>query len=113
MRQATALFVVLLAAISRGTADEYPHVVLKNDKIKLTLYLPDSEKGFSRGTRFDHGGVFGRIEFAGHTLFGPWKSTHDPANHDDIIGPVEEFGNEAPLGYADAKPGQTFLKIGV
>ena len=94
-------------------ADDYPHVVLKNDKLKLTLYEPDADKGFYRGTRFDRAGVFGNVEFAGHKIFGPWKGGHDPANHDDIIGPCAEFGIDSPLGYDDAKAGGTFLKIGV
>lgn len=107
-----SVLLVLLAAGPAAAAD-YPHVYLKNDAIKVKVYLPDAEKGFYRGTRFDHAGVFGEVEFAGHKLFGPWKDTHDPANNDDILGPCEEFGMQEPLGWADAKPGGTFLKIGV
>jgi hypothetical protein len=104
---------VVLAGVGPVSADEYPHLYLKNDKLKVKVYLPDAQKGFYRGTRFDWAGVFGEVEFAGHKLFGPWKDTHDPTNHDDIIGPCEEFGMEKPLGYDDAKVGETFLKIGV
>lgn len=111
MRRLSPLL-VLLAAGPAGAAD-YPHVYLKNDAIKVKVYLPDAEKGFYRGTRFDHAGVFGEVEFAGHKVFGPWKDRHDPANNDDIVGPCEEFGMPEPLGWADAKPGETFLKIGV
>ena len=78
----------------RVAADDYPHVFLKNDKLKFKVYLPDAKKGFYRGTRFDHAGVFGEVEFAGHKIFGPWKDKHDPTNHDDIVGPCEEFGIE-------------------
>jgi hypothetical protein len=112
MRRLFAAWVVLLAAGPAAAAD-YPHVYLTNDKLKVKVYLPDPEKGFYRGTRFDWAGVLGEVEFAGHKLFGPWKDTHDPTNHDDIIGPCEEFGMEKPLGYDEAKPGGTFLKIGV
>jgi hypothetical protein len=112
MRRLLAAWVVLLAADPAAAAD-YPHVYLKNDKLKVKVYLPDPEKGFYRGTRFDWAGVLGEVEFAGHKVFGPWKATHDPTNHDDIIGPCEEFGMEKPLGYDEAKPGETFLKIGV
>jgi hypothetical protein len=105
--------IALLATAAPAAGEDYPHVYLKNDKLKVKVYLPDAEKGFYRGTRFDHAGVFGEIEFAGHKIFGPWKDKHDPTNHDDIIGPCEEFGIEKPLGYDDAKPGETFLKIGV
>ena len=112
MRRLIAALVVLSVS-APVAADDYPHVYLKNDKLKVKVYLPDAEKGFYRGTRFDHAGVFGEVEFAGHKIFGPWKDKHDPTNHDDIIGPCEEFGIEKPLGYDDAKVGETFLKIGV
>src|SRR5262245_42057211 len=104
---------LLLVAGSAVAADDYPHVYLKNDKLKVKVYLPDAEKGYYRGTRFDWAGVCGEVEFAGHKIFLPWKDKHDPTNHDDILGPAEEFGMEAPLGYDEAKPGETFLKIGV
>src|SRR5262245_7609295 len=105
-----ALTLAALFFASPVLAEDYPSVVLKNDKLKFTLYEPDAKKGFYRGTRFDHAGVFGHVEFAGHKIFGPWKDTHDPTNHDDIVGPCEEFGNQAPLGFDDAKVGETFLK---
>ena len=63
--------------------------------------------------RFDHSGIIGQVKVAGHTVFGPWKPAHDPANNDDIVGPCEEFGMQEPLGYAAAKVGEPFLKIGV
>jgi len=104
---------LLIAAAILAVAADYPQIELKNNQLKLTVYLPDSARGFYRGTRFDWSGVLGQIEFAGHKLFGPWKDKHDPTNYDDIIGPVEEFGNSKPLGYDEAKVGETFLKIGV
>jgi hypothetical protein len=113
MRRTLAALVLLIVCAPQSRADDYPHVVIKNEKLKFTLYEPDAKKGFYRGTRFDHAGVFGNVEFAGHKIFGPWKDTHDPTNHDDIVGPCEEFGIEKPLGYDDAKVGETFLKIGV
>lgn len=113
MRRALAAIVLLVVAPPHLNAEDYPHVVLKSDKLKFTLYEPDVTKGFYRGTRFDHAGVFGHVEFAGHKIFGPWKDTHDPTNHDDIVGPCDEFGIDSPLGYDDAKVGGTFLKIGV
>ena len=103
----------VLAVAAPATAEDYPHTYLKNDKIKVKVYLPDAEKGFYRGTRFVRAGVLGEVEYAGHKLFGPWKDAHDPTNHDDILGFAPEFGQEKPLGYDDAKAGGTFLKIGV
>ncbi len=102
-----------LAAAGPAAADDYPKVELKTKGLKMTVYLPGAEKGFYRGTRFDWSGVIGPVEFAGRKLFGPWKATHDPTNYDDILGPVEEFSIERPLGYDEAKVGEAFLKIGV
>jgi hypothetical protein len=112
MRCGLTLAVGLLL-VGVGRADDYPKTVLKNDRLKLTVFLPDATKGFYRGTRFDWAGVIGYVEVGGHKTFGPWKDTQDPTNNDDIVGPVEEFGMAAPLGYAEAREGETFLKIGV
>ena len=39
---------------------------------------------------------------------------YDPKTHDAITGPVEEFlTHDAGLGYQDAKPGGSFIRIGV
>jgi hypothetical protein len=108
------VFVIGLLAAGPVCADHYPQTVLRNESLSLAVYLPDAHKGFYRGTRFDWAGVIGKVEFGGrHKVFLPWKDTHDPTNYDDIVGPVEEFGMEAPLGYAAAKEGERFLKIGV
>jgi hypothetical protein len=109
MHYALVLVAGLLAA-GPVRAEDYPKTVLRNQDLSLTVYLPDPVKGFYRGTRFDWSGVVGNIEFHGHRIFAPWKDTHDPTNHDDILGPVEDFG---ALGYAEAKPGEPILKIGV
>ena len=98
--------------------DEYPKIELSNGIIKLGIYLPDSEKGYYRGTRFDWSGVIYQVEYKGHTYFGEWKNTHDPGVHDDITGPVEEFrtgtfDKPGSLGYNEAKPGEPFVKIGI
>jgi hypothetical protein len=107
-------FMVGLVAAGPVWAADYPKVILRNKSLSLTVYLPDANKGFYRGTRFDWAGVIGNVELNGrHKIFLPWKDTHDPTNNDDIVGPVEEFGMTAPLGYAAAKEGEAFLKIGV
>ena len=104
---------IALLFTSTAIAADYPSAELKNDKIKMTVHLPDSEKGFYRGTRFDWSGVIGPVEVLGKTVFNPWKNTHNPANNDDITGPCDEFGNTAPLNFKEAKEGERFLKIGV
>jgi hypothetical protein len=110
---------LILAAAGPAAADDYPKVELKVKHTKVTVYLPDAGKGYYRGSRFDWSGVAGHWELGDpkdvdhHKLFTPWKDKHDPTNHDDILGPVEEFGMDKPLGYDEAKVGETFLKIGV
>jgi hypothetical protein len=92
---------------------KFPQHTLSNGALKLTIYLPDAEKGYYRGTRFDWSGLIGQAEYKGHTFFGSWKATHDPTNAEDADGTAEEFGIAGPLGYADAKVGDPFVKIGV
>jgi hypothetical protein len=105
-----------------------PSVRISNGSITATVYLPDAATGFYRGTRFDWAGVIGRLEYRGHTFYAPWFTKTDPAVRDfaydgtditagpqtAITGPAEEFStNGQGLGYADAAPGGTFIKIGV
>ncbi|HEV3237298.1 MAG TPA: hypothetical protein VGZ25_09945, partial [Gemmataceae bacterium] len=90
-----------------------PQAILKNDALKLTIFLPDSENGYYRGTRFDWSGLVGQADYKGHTFFGPWKTTHDPKNFEDADGTAEEFGIVNPPGYDAAKVGEPFLKIGI
>ncbi len=92
--------------------------------MRVKLYLPDATNGFYRGTRFDWSGVVADLQYAGHSYYGPWFTQTDPKVSDfvyrgaeivagpcsAITGPVEEF---TALGYDEAKPGGTFLKIGV
>jgi hypothetical protein len=113
MHRTLAAVMLLLGASPAVAADDYAHYFVKNNKLKYKIYDVHETKAFYRGTRFNHAGVFGEVEFAGHKIFGPWKDKHDPTNHDDIIGPCDEFGIEKPLGYDEAKVGGTFLKIGV
>jgi hypothetical protein len=107
------LFVAFVLSIGTVSAADYPKIELSTKKLKLTCYPPDAEKGFYRGSRFCWGGVLGDVEVGGFKLFHAWKDKHDPTNNDDIIGPVLEFGQDSPLGYADAKVGELFVKIGV
>ncbi len=96
-------------------AAEFPEADISNGLIKARIHLPDQEKGYYRATRFDWSGQMPSLEYKGHTFFGMWNpAPYDPKLHDAIQGPVEEFlTNGMGLGYADAKAGGTFLKIGV
>jgi hypothetical protein len=117
--------VVLLGVIlGVGAAAEYPQKQLDNRQIKLTIDLPDPAKGYYKGTRFDWSGAIVSLEYQGHSYYSNWFEKTAPAVDDwefqggeivagpvdTITGPVEEFSD---LGYNDAKPGGTFVKIGV
>jgi len=77
------------------------------------IYLPDVQKGFYRGSRFDWSGLVAQVEYKGRTYFGELKRPHDPLVHDHAVGTCEEFGMESGLGYDEAAPGETFIKIGI
>lgn len=95
-------------------AADAPQAAISNGVVDAKLYLPDAERGYYRGTRFDWSGVIYSLRYQGHEYFGPWFEKYNPNTHDAITGPVEEFlTNDAGLGYVDAKPGGTFVRIGV
>jgi len=95
-------------------AAQPPEAKIANSKVKATLYLPDPDKGYYRGTRFDWAGSIASLEANGHTYFGKWFDRYDPKLHDAITGPVEEFlTGDAALGYTEAKPGEKFVRIGI
>ena len=106
------------------SAADAPTAEIGNGQIRVKIYLPDAKKGFYRATRFDWSGVLYSLQYKGHDYYGPWFNKTDPKVHDfiysgpDIIagpcsaitGPVDEF---RPLGWQEAKPGGTFVKIGI
>jgi hypothetical protein len=102
------------ALLFLALAADYPEVTISNGAVTAKLMLPDAEKGSYRGTRFDWSGIISSLTYKGHEYFGQWYPKHDPKIHDAITGPVEEFlSNDAGLGYADARVGETFVRIGV
>lgn len=124
MQAMLAILSLLLVCAARLAAADPPVAEIGNGKIRAKLYLPDVANGFYRGTRFDWSGVIFHLEANGHTYYGPWFTKRNPAirdivyEGDDIVdgacssttGPADEFG---PIGYETAKPGRTFVKIGV
>jgi hypothetical protein len=91
---------------------DFPQALISNGVVHATVYLPDTEKGYYQATRFDWSGVIPSLLYQGHNYFGQWFSRYDPKINDAIMGPVEEFGNNA-LGFNEAAPGGTFVKVGV
>jgi hypothetical protein len=109
-------------------AAEFPSIEISNGEIRAKVYLPDAKTGFYRATRFDWSGAIGSLEYKGHNYYGPWFSQVDSNVHDFVFegsrviaspcsgdsGPVEEFQtNGTALGWDEAAPGGTFIKIGV
>lgn len=107
------LLVVGLACAS-SLAGEFPQAAISNELVVAKLYLPDSERGYYRGTRFDWSGVIHSLRAGDREYFGQWFERYDPKLHDAIAGPVEEFRTRgAGLGYDEARAGGTFIRIGV
>jgi hypothetical protein len=106
--------IALGLVLSQATASEFPQAEISNSQLRAKLYLPDAQSGYYRGTRFDWSGAVASLEYKGHDYFGQWFERYDPKLHDAITGPVEEFlTNGAGLGYDEAKPGDSFVRIGV
>ncbi len=104
---------IALSTALLGAAD-FPSAEISNGLITAKFYLPDPERGYYRGTRFDWSGNTYSLKTKNHEYFGQWFPKYDPKLHDAIMGPVEEFRTaDGGLGYADAKPGGTFIRIGV
>jgi hypothetical protein len=101
------------AGASPATTTDYAATTLQSSRLKVILYLPDAQKGYYRGTRFDWSGLISKVEFGRHSFFCEFKQEHDPLNHDDICGTAEEFGIESAPSYAQALPGEPFIKIGI
>ncbi len=94
-------------------SNDYPKIQLDNGEIQVSVYLPDAERGYYRGTRFDWSGIIERVNYRGHRFYAPLHKVHDPHQHDAISGPADEFAMFQPMGYAEAKVGGSFVKIGV
>jgi hypothetical protein len=127
--KAVLLASVLLAfpAASVRAADP-PEAAISNNRIKAKLYLPDAKDGYYRGTRFDWSGVIYSLQYKGHDYYGPWYQKRRADVHDfvyegaDIVagpcsaitGPAEEYSTDGKaLGYDEAQPGGSFIKIGI
>ncbi|WP_419815728.1 hypothetical protein [Glacieibacterium sp.] len=107
-----------------------PTATIQQGSLKAVIALPDPDKGFYRGTRFDWSGMIVEVQAGGTRFYGPWFDGI-AANVRDFIdsgttlvvgpqtsatGPAEEFFGPAAApvpGYGEAPVGGTFIKIGV
>jgi hypothetical protein len=95
----------------KSEENTFPKARLTNGILDAELYLPNTDKGYYRGVRFDWSGVIPHLDYKGHNFFGKWNpAPHDPYYHDAIMGPVEEFSE---IGFDNALAEELFLKIGV
>lgn len=122
---AAALLLSLFISSTLSLAADYPQAEISNGQIKAKMYLPDATNGYYRSTRFDWSGAIYSLEYKGHNYYGVWYDRIDPKvinwvyQGSDIVsgpcsalaGPVNEF--QTPLGFDEAKPGGTFIKLGV
>lgn len=113
MKKLIFVFWVLTQSIYGYCDTRYPELMLENKEFKVNLYLPDAEQGYYRGSRFDWSGIIKQVKYAGHRFYGPLHETHDPYGHDFVSGPAEEFAMYNPMGFSEAKAGESFVKIGV
>lgn len=90
--------------------EQFPQTGITNGMITANILLPDKDKGYYQGTRFDWSGVISSLKFSGNEYFGKWFETYDPKIHDAIMGPVDAI---YPVGYEKAKAGGKFLIPGV
>lgn len=104
------IFLLPFLFINATTFVNPPEAEITNGLIHARIYLPDPDNGYYRGSRFDWSGVIPDLEYNGHTYYGQWFPKYDPRIHDAIMGPVEDF---LPVGFNEAKPGESFLKIGI
>jgi len=104
---------VSFLAVAAFAAD-FPEAEISNGVVTAKFYLPDAERGYYRGTRFDWSGQIYSLKTQGHEYFGQWFPKYDPNLHDSIMGPVEDFRTgSSSLGYDDAAVGEVFYRIGV
>ncbi|MFN8346729.1 MAG: hypothetical protein U0X91_17130 [Spirosomataceae bacterium] len=106
-----SLFLPTIVCARFVTSADFPSVTITNGLVEAEFYLPDAQKGYYRGARFDWSGVIPKLNYNGHSFSGIWNpAPYDPYLHDAIAGPVEEF---VAVGYNEAEVGSEFLKIGV
>jgi len=104
------LYLLAAAAIAPAADPPPPGLEISNGVLTAKFHLPDPEKGYYQGTRFDWAGVVASLERKGHSYFGVWFPRYDPKLHDAITGPVDSFN---AIGYDEAPVGGRFLRIGV
>ena len=84
-------------------------IVLRSDRLAVEFSQPGS---VYRGTRFDWTSFVTQVTLDGQHTFCTRESLK-PGHGTGGMGLCSEFGNEKPIGYADAQPGESFPKLGI
>lgn len=96
----------------RKHVNDWPRVTLQNKWITAVVAMPDTQKGFYRGPRFEQAGMVTSLRYAGHEWMScNHKVGRNPTANDHVAGPAGEFAE--PLGYDIAAVGESFVKVGV
>lgn len=104
-----------------------PKARISNGVLRATILLPDPERGFYRGTRFDWSGVVASLTLGRQEFYGLWFDKVAPNVRDYVfhegevvrgpntatLGPAEAFDPAEHPSFTAAAPGAGFLKIGV
>src|SRR4030081_1144515 len=85
------IWLTVVLALGQLASAQVPQAAIANARIRATLYVPDAQSGYYRGTRFDWSGVVASLDWKGHTYFGQWFERYDPKTHDAITVPAEQF----------------------
>jgi hypothetical protein len=84
-------------------------IVLRSPRLTVEIAAPGSAYA---GTRFDWTGFVVQVTLDGeHTFCVP--ESLEPGQGTGGIGLCGEFGNDKPIGYDDAQPGDLFPKLGI
>lgn len=85
-------------------------VTLSNSVMTVGITRPD-DPGAYQDARFDWSGMIATLTYNGHVFFGGPEARMDSKSRYPVFGTAEEF--DTPVGFYDAKPGETFVKVGV
>ena len=104
-----------------------PKARISNGILDATILLPDAQRGFYKGTRFDWSGLVASLKRGRQEYYGLWFDRIAPDVRDFVfdgetvtagpntalVGPAEAFDVQDPPGWQGAADGAGFLKIGV
>ncbi len=107
----SGLLLVGCGTVSTADSAKYRELTLSNEAMTVVIKLPTVEEGYRNGTRFDTSGLVSKVKVGRRNFLGHQFGCPDPWLHSAAGGLAGEFTE--PLGYDEAKVGDTFIKIGV